>query len=105
MVAIFLLVVTCLTMGSAQARKAGEGEGTLQRFTYSSPWGDNPCLVYTPGNYYQSMHRPAPVVVMVHGCNTTAMEQARASAWQALAERERFVVVYPDNTGSWPWGR
>lgn len=79
---------------------ADEGDpGTLQRFTYTSVRGTNPYLVYTPRSYHQRRPgTPAPLVVMVHGCNTTAQEQARASLFHALAERERFVVVYPDNT-------
>lgn len=73
--------------------------GTLQRFTYTSVRGTNPYLVYTPRSYHQRQPgTAAPLVVMVHGCNTTALEQARASSFHALAERERFVVVYPDNT-------
>jgi poly(hydroxyalkanoate) depolymerase family esterase len=33
---------------------------------------------------------------MTHGCNTTALEQARANLHHPVAERERFVVLYPD---------
>lgn len=55
--------------------------------------------MYTPSSYQHGKPDSAvPLVVMVHSCNTTALEQARASAFHALAERERFVVVYPDNT-------
>src|SRR5947199_9962844 len=33
---------------------------------------------------------------MVHGCETTAEQQMRANLYNPLAEREGFVVLYPD---------
>lgn len=95
---LLVIIASTLTPRFAVADDADD-RGMLQRFTYTSVRGTNPYLVYTPRSY----HRAAPgqsasLVVMVHGCNTTALEQANASAWHALAERERFVVVYPDNT-------
>lgn len=97
-----LLLVAQSVAGTAAAGHAAAATaapaGTLESFTYEGDWGTNPYLVYTPASYLRSPDRPAPVVVMIHGCNTTATEQARASAWHRVAERERFLVVYPDNT-------
>jgi poly(hydroxyalkanoate) depolymerase family esterase len=53
-----------------------------------------PFAVYVPSTYRASS--AVPLVVVVHGCNTTADQQAAASAYDALAERGRFVVLYPD---------
>ena len=33
---------------------------------------------------------------MTHGCQTTAEQQMRANLYNQLAEREGFVVMYPD---------
>ena len=52
---------------------------------------------------------PAPLLVVIHGCNTTAAEQQAANRYDPIADREGFVVLYPDNddgahTGScWRW--
>lgn len=51
-------------------------------------------VLYTPTSYEPG--RAAPLLVMVHGCQTTAEQQLRASLYDPLAERERFVVLYPD---------
>lgn len=94
-----LQAVTGIPAGHAasSAPDHSHASGTLEEFTYQGTWGTNPYLVYTPASYARS-RTPAPVVMMIHGCSATAMEQAQASAWHAVAERERFIVVYPDNT-------
>jgi poly(hydroxyalkanoate) depolymerase family esterase len=66
------------------------GAGATQAATY----GAYPYLVHTPSSY-----RPGhkmPLLVMVHGCQTTAEQQMRANLYNELAEREGFVVLYPD---------
>src|SRR5205085_12356783 len=35
-------------------------------------------------------------VVMVHGCQTTAEQEQRVTLFDQVAERERFVVLYPE---------
>ena len=50
--------------------------------------------VYVPWN-----HRPGsavPLVVVLHGCTTTADEMAAASGYGLVADQRRFIVVYPD---------
>jgi poly(hydroxyalkanoate) depolymerase family esterase len=37
-----------------------------------------------------------PLVVVLHGCSMTAGQMAAASGYDALAQRDRFVVLYPD---------
>ncbi len=55
------------------------------------------------------LNGPAALLVVIHGCNTTAAEQQAANQYDPIADRENFVVLYPDNddgahTGScWRW--
>ena len=54
---------------------------------------------YTYAVYVPSTYRPgasAPLLVVIHGCNSTADAQAQVSQYALLAERYRFVVLYPD---------
>ena len=50
-----------------------------------------------------------PLVVMLHGCSQEPDEFARATGMNAVAEREEFVVVYPDQSSfanaydCWNW--
>lgn len=52
-------------------------------------------LVYVPGSV--NPDAPAPLVVVLHGANTTAEQQRAANLFDPLAARERFIVLYPDN--------
>jgi poly(hydroxyalkanoate) depolymerase family esterase len=67
--------------------------------------------VYDYGVYVPPSRRAGsavPLVVVLHGCATTADQQAPASKYNAIAEQHRFVVLYPDvdpvdqaNGGCW----
>ena len=52
---------------------------------------------------------PAPLLVMIHGCGTTPGEQQAANQYDPIADREGFVVLYPDDPdaahtgGCWHW--
>ncbi len=53
-----------------------------------------PYRVYVPPSHRTDS--AVPLVVVLHGCNTTADQQAAASRYNALAEQLGFVVLYPD---------
>jgi poly(hydroxyalkanoate) depolymerase family esterase len=53
-----------------------------------------PYAVYVPPSLRADS--AAPLVVVLHGCDTTADQMAAASQYDALAERDRFIVLYPD---------
>jgi polyhydroxybutyrate depolymerase len=50
-------------------------------------------LLYVPRSYDPS--RPSPLVISLHGAGGWPAQQMRVSEWNTLAERERFIVVYP----------
>jgi len=88
---VAVLVATLLAAVPGVARAA---PGQLERHTYANGYSS---LVYTPGSLKRS--RPAPLFVMVHGCNTTAEQQMGANELNAQAERDKFVVLYPEHEG------
>src|SRR5271166_3487989 len=53
-----------------------------------------PYAVYVPSS--PRADSAAPLVVVLHGCDMTADQMAAASQYDALAERDRFIVLYPD---------
>jgi poly(hydroxyalkanoate) depolymerase family esterase len=55
--------------------------------------GDATYRVYTPRGFRPGM----PLLVMVHGCNTSAAQQEGANRLNQLADRKGFVVLYPDH--------
>jgi poly(hydroxyalkanoate) depolymerase family esterase len=78
--------------------RAAARRGSVERRSYPNGYRS---VVYTPASLNRS--RPAPLVVMLHGCGTTAEQIETASQLDQQAERDHFVVMYPD--ASKPRGR
>lgn len=100
-----MLLVVAVSVGSAATVEATNGVGHLPSGdqvdggdtvsgTLSYDIGTYPYLLHTPASVRGA--GPAPLVVVLHGCQTTAEQQMRASLFNQVAERERFVVLYPD---------
>jgi poly(hydroxyalkanoate) depolymerase family esterase len=53
-----------------------------------------PYLLYTPSSYRPG--RAAPLVVVAHGCQTTAAQEEQITEFDQLADRHGFLVVYPE---------
>jgi poly(hydroxyalkanoate) depolymerase family esterase len=51
-------------------------------------------LVLVPASYRGAAK--VPLVVVLHGCSTTASQQAVVSGYAQVAEQRRFIVLYPD---------
>lgn len=66
-------------------------------------------LVYTPKDYRSG--EPLPLLVVLHGCQQTHHNIRAVSGFDFIADRERFIVVYPfvtsylpaRNLNCWGW--
>lgn len=65
--------------------------------TIKTPKGERTYRTYVPANLDTSS--PAPLVVMLHGGFGSAQQAEASYGWDAKAEAEGFVVVYPNGAG------
>jgi poly(hydroxyalkanoate) depolymerase family esterase len=89
------------TRGAEQAEGARFLDGT-----YRNAAGSRGYKLYVPSGYDG---QAVPLVVMLHGCTQTAVDFAAGTRMNELAERDTFLVVYPEQAGSanqrrcWNW--
>jgi poly(hydroxyalkanoate) depolymerase family esterase len=80
--------------------------GQFLSLSHASRLGSRAYKLYVPSSYDG---RPAPLIVMLHGCKQNPDDFAAGTRMNALAEREGFLVAYPaqtprENGGScWNW--
>lgn len=55
-----------------------------------------PYIIFVPRSYDAS--RPLPLVISLHGAAGWPAQQMHLSGWNRIAERERFIVVYPSGS-------
>jgi poly(hydroxyalkanoate) depolymerase family esterase len=89
--------------GSEATADRGPGEGAPDgppakgTFSEVKSFGSNPgnlrMYIYVPAGMPAA---PAPLVVVLHGCNITATAYATASGWNELADEYKLYVVYPE---------
>ncbi len=58
---------------------------------------DRRYLLHIPPGYTSS--RSYPLVVVLHGAFSTAREMEKWSGWSQLADRDGFIVMYPEGIG------
>jgi poly(hydroxyalkanoate) depolymerase family esterase len=93
---VFVVGLLLLTAGCSDNRSDEPGaDDTNAEIFYSNAFGQYRSLVYVPGSVRPD--RPAPLLVVLHGANTTAEQQRAANLFDPLAARERFIVMYPDH--------
>jgi polyhydroxybutyrate depolymerase len=106
---IRMLAVTALVLGglattlSAQSAPT-EARRSEERRSVRVGGVERELLVYVPSTYRRT--RPAPLVLVFHGGGGRGRTIAPHTGFSRLAEREGFVVVYPDGLGRrWNDGR
>ena len=95
MLILLLVSVHSVSCQAARAAVAVEHQITIDGL-------ERTYLVFVPSK----MDRPLPVVLAFHGGGGNARQMERFSRFDELAEREGFVVIYPEAIdGNWNDGR
>jgi poly(hydroxyalkanoate) depolymerase family esterase len=95
-IVIWALVVAVLALGPGVASAASDppAPGQTTTGTVTSNGTEFPFILHTPGSHHTD--KPVPLLVMVHGAQTTADQEMRVTGFNQLADREGFAVLYPE---------
>jgi len=58
--------------------------------------GDREFILHVPTSYDRT--KPAPLVIMLHGFGGTGLNAAKETGWSDKADKESFLVAYPEAT-------
>ncbi|ARU04790.1 hypothetical protein CCO03_08950 [Comamonas serinivorans] len=92
-----------------QSRRLPAGPGKWLPGVAMGPGGARHYALFLPTVLDRIWRPPAPLVVMLHGCGQNAAEFAQITRMNALAAREGFMVLYPQQDvlhnaqGCWNW--
>jgi polyhydroxybutyrate depolymerase len=102
--ALLLLVVCVAGCGAFQERReARRAEQTNPRFTEERLDHGGRSRRYLVHDF--SSGGPAPVVIVLHGGGGHAENAVEMTQFDVVAQREKFIMVYPEGTGGTPGGR
>lgn len=87
-----LLLTLALTAPSALGAQWISG-------AYTNAWGSRGFNAYIPSGYVAGT--PVPMVVAIHGCTQDPVSFAGATNYNALAEAQKFIVLYPNQAAAW----
>ncbi len=98
MMRLLIFALFCLVVNMPHARAEGAVARTLKVGTMEREY-----TIYRPVKADKS--KPASVVIMLHGGFGTPAQAEEAYGWNALADQQGFVVVYPEGKSrSWNAG-
>ena len=87
-----LLVITTVACGG-RAGFGGSDDGSFTRGSFTNAHGMRDYWLYVPSGYEE---QDVPLIVMLHGCRQDAEDFAVGTRMNVLAEREAFLVLYPE---------
>lgn len=95
MLALVLVLLGALVV-PAVAAPAAAAKGRVERGTYPKAGvpGARDYALYVPGSLKGA--KKAPLVVYLHGCNQDADDAAAGVRLNEIAEKNRFLVLYPE---------
>ncbi len=102
------LVILVFLIGLLAYLLWGRGTGDLEEV---KAFGSNPGAIRMYRYVPAGLPPGAPLVVALHGCDQDAKSYGRQAGWNALADRYRFAVLYPETGISnhpmrcWNWFR
>jgi poly(hydroxyalkanoate) depolymerase family esterase len=91
MIQQFIFMVLMFSFVAAQSKTS------LQRI---ADFGKNPRHLKMFVHQLQNIKPGMPVVIVLHGCTQNAKQCARLTGWNELADKNGFVVIYPEQR-SW----
>ena len=92
--ALVVWLLACAPAAAADDGTEPADPGKTTSGTVTSNGNEYPYLLHTPTTYVPGS--PAPLVVVVHGCQTTAEQEMELTLFNQVAEREGFAVLYPE---------
>jgi poly(hydroxyalkanoate) depolymerase family esterase len=101
-----LTFVVAAAVAALLAAAAGGSSGRFEQRTYTGAAGSLDYWLYVPSGY---SGQRVPLVVVLHGCSQDAASIARDTEFNAYAERDTFLVAYPNQPSSanagqcWNW--
>lgn len=93
--ALALSVVGLVGPAGAEPAQPFPGPGQYSHDQIIFQGSAYPYALYVPRSVKATEH--PPLLVMIHGCHTTPDQQAHANQYHSIAERNHFLVLYPDN--------
>jgi poly(hydroxyalkanoate) depolymerase family esterase len=83
-----------LQAGQAASRPAARSDHLTEVINFGSNPGALRMFTYPP----KSLRRSPPLVVVLHGCTQSAAGYDLGAGWSTLADRYRFVLLFPEQT-------
>lgn len=96
LLAALLLFALAMLWSRTRAAISDELPPRHSRQKFATSHGDREYVIHIPASCDKL--KPTPLVIMLHGFGGTGLTAARETGWSAKAERESFIVAYPEAT-------